>query len=319
MAHAHSAAAIVPVKSGCEWRPQVLPLPEGTVRGGVTAGDGEWFAGTASTADPADPEQGVLWHRGRLVPLGLAFGLDTHLHAVNPEGVAVGNVVDDNGTHAIRHGENGYEYLEETRGTSDAVDVNARGDVVGYDGPSTLVVWSADGTRRTLPMPPGEYPYGRPSIDDDGTVALWTGRVGAGGTFEGRGYAYAQDGTRTRLVPHHPGADVAVHDIKNGRIVGTAGDPENGTTAVAWQTTGSPTTTYPKGTEARAVNRSGLTVGKNPMGAPRVWSPTRAPSALPTPPTHTPGEVTTANDKEPGGYTFPRQGPGSTPVRWRCR
>jgi hypothetical protein len=191
-----TVATPVRVDVGCEWKPEVLSLAEDTEQGKVTAGDGGWLSGVAWGESAG---QGVLWHDGRMTVLGAAFGLDTYLHAVNADGVAVGQVSGDGSYHAIRYRHGGYEYLPETAGSSRALDVNAGGDTVGYDGATTIVVWQDGGSVRALPMPPGEFPSGWPVINDDGSVVAWTGSVDADGTFHRRGYTWAPAGTRAPL------------------------------------------------------------------------------------------------------------------------
>jgi uncharacterized membrane protein len=310
------AAATGPVRP-CVWSPSLLPLPTNTVDGMVTAGDGEWLAGVAGTAGPADPDQGVLWRRGRPVALGVAFGLDTYLHAVNPSGVSVGNVTgEDNQLHAIRHRAGEYEYLPVSGASSNAVDINSRGDVVGYDGPAALVVWpGGGGAARPLDLPAGEYPYGWPAIDDDGTVVAWTGRFDAGGTFRKHGYVWAPDGARLPLLPPTAGDDVEVRDVRDGRIVGAAGPSDGPTAAVGWRLDGQRAQTYP-GAAAVAVNRVGQVVGDQPAA---VLADVGGPIPLALPAGHQPGVVAAVNDREIGGYTFPTGGYGAVPVRWRCR
>ncbi len=203
------ASAIGP--SACAWSPSPLPLPGNTVQGRVTAGDGGWLAGTAGSEEPNEPDQGVLWHRGRLRPAGLAFGLDTYLHAVNADGIAVGRVIGADGlSHAIRY-RTGYEYLPETGGSSVALDVNVSGAVVGFDGARRLVVWPPEGgPAHELPLPDGAAPYRTAAIDNDGTVVAWAGKPDATGTLRLRGYSWHPDGTRTAAggrrprLPHRP-------------------------------------------------------------------------------------------------------------------
>jgi hypothetical protein len=312
------AAAIGPVRP-CMWSPALLPLPANTVDGMVTAGDGEWLAGVAGTDEPADPDQGVLWRRDRPVALGVAFGLDTYLHAVNPSGVAVGNVTgEDNLLHAIRHRGGGYEYLPVSGASSNAVDINPRGDVVGYDGPATLVVWSAGGAARSLDLPAGENPYGWPAIDDDGTVVAWTGRFDANGTFRKHGYVWSPDGARLPLLAPTAGDDVEVRDVRDGRIVGAAGPPGGATVAVGWRLDGQRVRRvrlYP-GAAAVAVNRVGQVVGDQPAV---VLADVGGPIPLALPAGHHPGVVAAVNDREIGGYTFQEDGYGTVPLRWRCR
>jgi hypothetical protein len=318
------AAAIGPVRP-CAWSPALLPLPANTVDGKVTAGGGEWLAGVAGSGEPGDPDQGVLWRRGWTVALGVAFGQDTYLQAVNPSGVAVGNVTGaDNQLHAIRHRDGRYEYLPVSGESSNAVDINPRGDVVGYDGPATLVVWTGGGAVRTLDLPAGEHPYGWPAIDDDGTVVAWTGRIDAGGTFHRSGYVWTPAGVRVPLPPPVAGDDVTAQDVRDGRIVGTAGPAGVPAVAVGWQLDGSRArrVRLHPGEAAVAVNRVGQVAGDQPAV---VLADVGGPIPLALSVGRRPGVVAAVNDREIGGYTFPAddaddaEGYGTVPVRWRCR
>jgi probable HAF family extracellular repeat protein len=301
------AAAVGPARGACEWTPDVLPLPDSAFHGRVTAGAGEWLAGVVGAEGP---NEAVRWRDGEVEPLGPAFGLDTTVAAVNEHGVVVGTVTGQDGVqHAFRHRDGRYERLPESGGSSAALDVNARGDVVGHDA-GRLVVWPATGPPRLLAVPPGEAPYGRAAIDDDGTVAARTGHV-AEGALRWRAYAWIPAGGRRSLPP----ADV--QDLRNGRIVGSTGDPDGVTTAASWRTTGGPHP-YVGGTKAVAMNDEGVVVGEGRNGEPLAWNGV-LPTSLPTPQGHVPGTVTAVNDTEAGGFTHPSDGDGPVPVRWRCR
>lgn len=285
-------------RPACDWVADVLPLPHNMDGGRVTAGDGAWLAGSTGAGD------GVLWHDGRLVVLGRAFGLDTRLAAVNPEGVAVGSVTGPDGRpRAVRY-RRGFEYLP--NGTA-ALDVNPDGEIVGYDGP-TLVVWSVDGEQRRLPMPTGAQPFGDPSIDDDGTVVARTGRLATDGTVRWRLHAWTPDGTRRPL----PASDnVIVADARRGRVVGLANHD-----AVVWAR--GERTVLPRGARVAAVNPHGTVVGAGPDEQNLVWPSGRLPRPLPPPRHHHRGRVTAINDHEAGGYALSLSGGESVPVRWRC-
>jgi hypothetical protein len=314
-----SAGSATAEPASCAWAAVALPLPADTQRGQVTTGDGDWFAGVAGPELFGDPEQGVLWHDGHLIAPGAAFGLRTYLHSVNPGGVAVGNVVGADGyNHAIRYRDGAYEYLPEPAGSSNALDINPRGDITGYDGATTLVVWQADGSTRTLPVPAGETPYGWPAIDDDGTVVAWTGFFDANWTFRSRGYVWAPDGTRTMLTPPAAEAGIDVRDVKNGRVVGSSGSSNGASVAAAWTVDGQVAGTYPNGSLADAVNRTGDVVGAGPGGLVMLWPSDGDPVSLPMLAGHGPGVATAVNDHEVGGTLFPDNGSGSTPVRWVC-
>ncbi len=311
---AGQAAASSP--GDCTWVPQVLPLPAGAEQGQVNAGDGDWLVGTAYTHQA----EGVLWHDGRLTALGSAFGLDTHLHSINPDGVAVGTVTDAGGYyHAIRYRDGAYEYLPQTAGSSNALDINSRGDIAGYDGAATLIVWQANGSVRTLPLPAGETPYGWPAIDDDGTVAAWTGFFDTDWKFHWRGYVWASDGTRTMLTPVADGDDVDVRDIKNGHVVGSSGPSDGAKVATEWTLTGQVAATHADGTLAVAVNRAGDAVGSGAAGQGLLWVPGQSSTPLPMPAGHQPGLVSAITDHEAGGTSFPQNEFGARPVRWLCQ
>lgn len=294
------AAAVGPARSGCVWTPELLPLPAHTRDGQVTGGDGAWLAGVAY-----DPDEGLLWHDGRLVAHEQAFGLDTELRAVSVAGVAVGAVTGADGRqHAVRY-DAGYEYLPEAAGRSIALDVNARGEAVGYDGVS-LVVWPVAGPARILSMPTNSALYGQPAIDDDGTVVARTGRL-EGEALRWRVYVWTPSGARVPL----PAGDV--RDVRHGWVVGTtvAG-------AAGWSLDGGWARTYAGGASATAVNRAGVVVGAAPGGEPLLWSG-RVATPLPSPPGYHPGSATALNDREVGGFVSPLDDVGTVPVRWRCR
>lgn len=301
------AAGVGLARGACAWWPDVLPLPDSAFHGRVTAGAGEWLAGVAGAEGP---NEAVRWRDGEVEPLGPAFGLDTAVTAVNEHGVVAGTVTGPDGTqHAFRHRDGRYERLPESGGWSAALDVNARGDVVGHDA-GRLVVWPTTGPPRLLAVPPGEAPYGRAAIDDDGTVAARTGHVVAG-ALRWRAYVWAPTGARASLPP----ADV--QDLSDGRIVGTAGDPDGMTTAASWRTTRDPRP-YVGGTTAVATNDEGVVVGTGKNGEALAWDGV-LPTPLPTPPRHTPGTVTALNEPEAAGFAYPVDGDGAVPVRWRCR
>jgi hypothetical protein len=302
-----SSADIGPVRTGCDWVPELLPLPGDAVRGRVTAGAGEWFAGEAGGEEPGDPDQGVLWHDGRLTALGLAFGLDTALHAVNEDGVAVGTVTGADGLpHAVRYRHGRYEYLPSSGAASAALDVNGRGDVVGHDG-GRLVVWPAAGGPRFLAVREGEAPYGSPAIDDDGTVVSRTGLL-EGDTMRWHGYAWPPSGARTPV----PADEIS--DVHRGQVVGGADAPDGATTATSWTLTGE-RRTHLGGATAVAVNESGLVAGADPAGHPLLWSGS-VPTPLDPPTWHDAAHVTALNTHEAGGTAAAQD--GTVPVRWRC-
>ncbi|MBB4909685.1 hypothetical protein [Actinophytocola algeriensis] len=301
------AAAVEPARSACDWVPDVLPLPEYAFHGRVTAGAGEWLAGVAGIDGS---NEAVRWRAGEVEPLGPAFGLDTAVTAVNEDGVVVGTATDQEGAqHAFRHQDGHYERLPESGGSSTALDINARGDVVGHDG-GRLVVWPATGPPRFLDTPPGEAPYGRAAIDDDGTVAARTGHVAAG-ALRWRAYAWTPAGERVSLPP----ADV--QDLRHGRIVGVTGDPAVVTAAASWGTDRD-LRAYLGGAAAVALNDDGVVVGEGRNGEPLAWTGV-LPTPLPTPAGHTPGSVTAVNSTEAAGFAYPEDGDGAAPVRWRCR
>ncbi len=271
-------------------------MPDNAFAGRVTGGGGEWFAGVAD-------DQGVLWRDGRLVMAGIAFDLTTELLAVNGNGLAVGDVLGADGRqHAVRY-DNRYAYLPESRGSSVAMDVNGRGDIVGYDG-AALVVWSGTSTR-FLDLPTGSIAYGRPAIDDDGTVVARTGWID-GGRLRSQVFAWAPDGARTPI----PFGEVAA--VRRGRVVGTAGE----LVAIGWHD--GETRVYRGGARALAVNDAGVVVGTGPDGKPMVWDGTN-PVSLTAPPGYYPGPATAINNRDAGGFVSPDDDLGTLPVRWHCR
>lgn len=285
-----------PARAGCDWRPELLALPDNASAGWVTGGGGEWLAGVADY-------EGVLWRDGRLVAAGRAFDLPTELLAVNRNGVAVGDVIDTDGRRrAVRYA-GGYAYLAAS-GSSVAWDVNDRGDAVGYDG-AALVVWPAGGPVRILDMPTGSVAYGHPALDDDGTVVARTGRI-EGQRLRTRVTRWAPDGSRTSI----PLGDAA--DISGGRVVGTAGE----SIALGWD--GRHSRVYRGGARALAVNDAGVVVGAAPDGEPLLWEGVN-PTPLPAPPGYYAATATAMNARDAGGSVSVVNDLGTVPVRWRCR
>jgi hypothetical protein len=299
------AAAVGPVPGHCAWRPELLPVPPTTFGGRVTAGDGAWLAGVT-----ADPAEGLLWRDGRLVVQGRAFTLETELHAVNASGVAVGNVMGRDGLrHAVRRVSE-YEYLPETAGSSVALDVNARGEAVGYDG-GALVVWPPHGPARVLTMPPGAAPYGTPVIDEDGTVVARTGRV-VDGVPRWQGYVWTPSGARKAFPADE------VRDVRRGVVVGALGSPDVVVVAAGWQLGDGRPRVFAEGVTAVAVNRAGVVAGSGPSGEPLVWEGA-TPTRLPSPLGYADGAVAALNDHDAGGFVSPHDDLGTVPVRWTCR
>jgi uncharacterized membrane protein len=159
-------------------------------------------------------------------------------------------------------------------------------------------------------MPPGEAPYGRAAVDDDGVVAARTGYVEAG-ALRWHGYAWTPDGTRVSL----PDGDV--QDVAHGQVVGALGELYGETTAAGWGA-GHGTRGFLGGTTAVAVNDDGLVVGAGENGEPLLWDGV-LPTSLRAPLRHTTGAVTALNEREAGGFAFPVTGDGAVPLRWRCQ
>ncbi|TDV55075.1 hypothetical protein CLV71_103316 [Actinophytocola oryzae] len=298
MVGASPAAAVGPGRAECVWSAELLPLPEGAFAGRVTGGAGDWLAGVAD-------DQGVLWRHGRLVAAGRAFGSATELRAVNPDGIAVGSAAGTDGRPRAVRFDGAYEYLP-AGGTSVAMDVNARGDAVGYDG-AALVVWPLDGPARILAMPSGYAAYRQPIIDDDGTVVARTGHI-QNGKLRWQGFAWNPDGPR---VPVELGD---VRDMRDGFVVGAAGEDM---VAAGWGLDGRPAKVFPGGTAAVAVGRDGVVVGAGRVGEPLLWNGS-TPVPLPSPAGYVPGSVTAMGDREAGGFVAPANDLGTFPVRWTC-
>ena len=193
-------------------------------------------------------------------------------------------------------------------GSSVALDINARGEIAGYDG-AALVVWPPAGPARVLAMPAGATPFGRPAIDDDGTVVARTGRL-EGGAMRWQGYSWTPEGTRLPLSTGD------VQDLRHGRVVGASTPPAG--SAIGWNLDGGRPELYPGGVTAVAVNRAGVVVGAGPAGEPLLWDGP-IPTPLPAPPGYYPGSVAALNDHEAGGFVSPNDDYGIVPVRWSCR
>ena len=265
----------------------MLPLPDNTFQGRVTAGAGAWLAGVAG-AD--GPNQAVRWHGGEVESLGLAFGMDTSVAAVSEEGVVVGTATGPDGNSTRTATATATSTTVGVRRLVDSAGRQRPGRLRGPGATSALVVWPVDGPVRLLDLPPEEAPYGQAAIVDDGTVAARTGHVAAG-ELRWRGYAWIPDGTRLAL----PEDDV--QDLWRGQIVGATGDPDGVTTAARWRADRSPRP-YLGGATAVAVNDEGLVVGAGRNGEPLLWGGGVLPTQLPTPPRHLPGAVTAVNKQE---------------------
>lgn len=260
----------VAAEVGCIWEPTVLPVPPEFAKGGINAGDGDWFAGWGALpgAGPFDDTPGVRWRGDSAESLGLAFGQPTNVYGVGPNGTVVGAVLGAGWqTSAVVHRGTEWVLLPKAGTSSWAYDVNARGFAVGYDVTQDpeqrierLVVWPPNdfSAPRLLPPPAGkELGMGRPRIDDDGTVATTYTR------FErpriiGEGYVWWPGAQApTRLAPLNPDDTVSVTDLRGGRIVGTSGD-----VGVAWDLTGEIVRKFDGRPDA--VNRKGLCSAARP-------------------------------------------------------
>jgi len=295
----------------CGWQSSYLELPKGAVTGQVFAADGDgWFAGEVTDANRSDTP--MRWRHTAMEELGLAFGGPTLASGISPTGVVVGLYVDNApNARAVRYRTDRWELIPSTAPASEALDVNARGDIVGreYDtlGNTDLVVWSADGTipTRRLSVPAGETPSVGGRIDDDGSVVAMTEYI-KGADVRFTPHVWLPDGTRITLQQREPGGSATVTDIRGGRIVGGTFGAE-GWMATEWDRTGRIVRTFPPTSGMTAVNTAGLIVGEDATGASVVWHPDGTVDQLPGPG----GKfgVRAINDSQIGG------GDGR-PMRW---
>ena len=181
-AAARPAASHAVRPGGATCRVSALPLPDGTTRSEVTAGDptGRYLVGSASVAvGSGSVSVPLLWVRGQLRSLPALSG-QVEYTDVNASGTVIGYVRDSAGrAHGWVYHHGRYTFLRGLRPADDVYPrfVNTRGDVAGESVDAStgdmsgfsLVRWSTHHPRgpREL-VSPGRTALA--DIDDDGTV-----------------------------------------------------------------------------------------------------------------------------------------------------
>ncbi|MFD8494365.1 hypothetical protein [Amycolatopsis sp. NPDC059657] len=273
------AAGVMPAGATTEasWYPVLLQLPDGypNATGYLTGTDGK--GGYAGEFAIGDTSQVVTWTNGRPTVRGVPDGYEfASVADENGSGVVLGNAIDyDTGlSRGFTLDSHGFHLLPPPSGLSgsvDAVSINDRGDVVGAIGDQTnrqTVLWPALGSGPVvIPNKPDVYPR---DLDQDGTILFNSDS----GPFLWR------SGVTTKLAK--PGDYTYVSSIRNGSVVGRAGDH-----GYLWQTPGTPVE-LPGGSEAHEIGKSGLISGRLPIpnapyGPLAIWQGTNPLGKLPLP------------------------------------
>lgn len=234
----------------------ILPVPAGTVRSAVTAGDptGRYLVGDAAVSIGGQTTTvALLWVDGRLADFTTPYPQPV-LVDVNSAATIVGHSFTAPSATAFRYQHGRFTTLPGLNpgDGSLAVAVNRRGDVLGYSVEPGLdqhiVVWPAlrPGSPRELVAP---VPLNAVDIDDDGTA------LGSAFTAQATTYLWAPDGTARQVRGPSGGTDVLAVAIRRGWIGGI----DNYTASsdiVAWRTRGGPVNTAPDGS-VYTVNRHG--------------------------------------------------------------
>ena len=245
-----------------------LPTPAGTHFSSVNGGDpsGRYLVGVASGTGFS---QGVLWVDGRLKPIGqraLEPYVQTEFDAVNSRGEIVGDrMTDDSSFHTdafvYRHGRFTLLPAPHKGDATEALAINARGDIVGYAlGASgrQAVEWPANrpGTVRVLTTP-GAAPGFASGIDADGTVVGYLGSLPTSIP-----YVWPAHGRGHRLPLQKGVVSGDALAVRQGWATGNVLDPVTGSSvAVLWNLrTGHVTVYKNEQGAAQAVNRWG-TIG----------------------------------------------------------
>jgi hypothetical protein len=227
-----TAAQAAPDRATCSWTVRTLPAAPGFTQSFSYGTDHASHVFGAATNDSGITESPAVWRIDGGTPprlLGSAHGATTRITALNAAGVAAGNYRDSTGSHAVRYA-GGYQDLPVPAGASqsEAVDINAHGDIVGTIDNSTIIVWPADrpGTYALLPKADGDSAEAK-GIDDARNVV---GLVVHGDQFTG--YIWNATGKAAPLPAATADAWVNPAGIRNGRVLGTENGPSRGTVVV---------------------------------------------------------------------------------------
>jgi hypothetical protein len=225
---------LTPTQAAC--RLSLLPVPDGTVRSAVNAGDptGRYLLGDAAVSIGGNTSsQQVLWVDGQLTPFQTPYQYSTPV-AVNQHGAITGYALRTGGWSfgwRYQHG-----HLAELPGlqpgdTTLAAAINARGDVAGYSvsdptgsAVAHAVVWPANrpGSVRELTVPGQAGLSAAIGIDDNGTILGYVGGQ-PGATF----YVWSPDGTPRQLPAPAGTTDATGNAIRNGWVAGSAFDGQH--------------------------------------------------------------------------------------------
>ncbi|MFC0434880.1 hypothetical protein [Kutzneria buriramensis] len=221
----------------CTWTVQKLAAVAGYKQSYSYGTDHASHVFGAVSNDGTLTETPVVWSTNPATPphvLGSAHGDPTRIAALNASGVAVGYYHDDTGRHPVRHVNGGYQDLPVPAGaTGEAVDINARGDIVGTVDGSSVILWPADkpGTFTLLPKAPGDSA----SADGIDNARNVIGVVGRGDQLTG--YVWTAAGKAVTLPVAAAGDWARPTAIRNGRVLGSEEGPGRGA-AVVWDLSG---------------------------------------------------------------------------------
>jgi hypothetical protein len=228
-----TAAQAAPDQTTCTWTVRTLPAAPGFTQSFSYGTDHGSHVFGAATNDSGITENPAVWSIDGSTPprlLGSAHGAPTRIMGLNTAGVAAGYYRDSTGTHAVRHADGGYQDLPVPAGTNqaEAVDINARGDIVGTIDNSTIILWPADrpGTYTLLPKVAGDSAEAK-GIDDARNVV---GLIVHDDQLTG--YIWNAAGKATPLPAAEAGAWVNPEGIRNGRVVGNENGPQRDTVVV---------------------------------------------------------------------------------------
>jgi len=343
--------------ASCRLEP--LTRPAGAVEGSVFAGDpsGRYAVGvvhrdpiarrdgaTDHVIGPATGNHIVLWDNDRPAVLSPPRSGSVYALAVDATGTAIVSLRADDGSVVSWTVHSGaFTELANPGGGYAAVDINARGDIVGvWPDPAGVhppVVWPAGryGRPRVLTGgDPGDHVVAfAGGIDDDGTVAGTTASQWRGSSPPPADLVRAQPvvwspGGVARALPAPDGFGSVgwVFAVRDGIAVGHVERPDpdadrRGNRAAFWDLRTGTATANEGVVWADAVNRHGWYVGRT-----AEQSPSRPVAVygnwivmLPMPGAPTPddgGAVTMSDDGRTIAGTTRTDAAGRQPVRWRC-
>ncbi|MEC3982751.1 hypothetical protein [Amycolatopsis sp. H20-H5] len=299
------------------WAATLLPLPAGypNASGFLTGTDGH--GGYAGEFLIGDTSQVVTWTGGKPTVRGVPAGFEfASVRDENSSGVVLGYAIDYDTGHSqtFTLDGNGFHVLPVPAGYDSAygVAINNRGDVLAQlvtDDPakSATALWPALGNGPVV-IPNAHRSEVAADLDEDGTILL---------NYDDHGAFLWKDGVSRDLTVPAGDQYLYASAIKNGSVVGS------GATGLLWRTPDDPEA-LPDSDSARAVNASGLIVGRQPQpstpyGPVAAWQGTTALGRLPMPEGYAKGSgYAVGDDGTIVGVTS--NGPldeGGVPVVWR--